>query len=370
MNNKNDILNIFNHRKTLVKTIKAIKNKKLTIGFIGGSITDSRNRNRWPESVIAWFTDTFPDVKVIVENAAIGATGSDLAVFRVERDIIERKCDLVFIEFAVNDNEQPTEKRMRTREGLLRKLLILGESDLVLTYTFMMDMYEDMINNRVPPSIKEFEILAEHYNISSVWMGLYALNEVIKGLIRWEEWLPDGLHPESRGSYVYGQSVIRFLEKELLNKNLEYINEINYKIPKPYNINNWEKSYILPLYKVNLKGPWTLRRCTTFQWIDQVLDTSAIGAGLSFSFIGRALVLGFDFGKTSAEFMYKLDDGEWIEVERDRPDWCGDEGWYRITYIGDDFDYKEHKFKLKVIHGNRPECKGTNLRLAMIGVVR
>lgn len=362
-------LQVFNHRQRLKRTIDAIKKGSLTIGFIGGSITDARGRNRWPEPVIAWFADNFPDTRITIENAAIGATGSDLAVFRAERDLIERECDLIFVEYAVNDNDEPVEKRMRTREGLLRKLLASPKSDLVLTYTYSMDMYEDMINDRIPQSVNDFEILAQHYNIGSVWMGLYALNEVKRGLIRWEEWLPDGLHPESRGSYVYGQSVIKFLEEELLSKANEYIENTNDHMPASYNKNNWEKCYKLSFSKVNLKGPWVIRRCTSLQWIDQVIETSSVGAELSFLFNGRGLVLGFDFGKTSAEFIYRLDGGEWTEVKRDRPDWCGDEGWYRVTYICDDLKDIEHKFELKVIHGNRDECKGTNFRLAMIGIV-
>lgn len=357
-------LQVFKHRGALTKTLEAIKRGSLTIGFIGGSITDARSRTRWPEPVIAWFVDKFPNVKIIVENAAIGATGSDLGVFRAERDLIERNCNLIFVEFAVNDKDDPTEKRMRTREGLLRKLLT-SKSELVLTYTYSMDMYEHMISGEIPPSIVEFEILAHYYNIGSIWMGLYALDEVMKGLIRWEEWLPDGLHPELRGSYTYGQSVIVYLEKELFNRPMDLVKGINYEMPISYNKYNWEKAYILPFSKVKLKGPWTIRRCTTFQWMDQVLDTSVIGAELSFLFTGTGLMLGFDFGKASAEFVYRLDHGEWTHKNGDCPDWCGDDGWYRACCIGDDLTKIEHKFELKVVRGN----KATNFRLAMIGIV-
>ncbi|MBU3112148.1 SGNH/GDSL hydrolase family protein [Clostridium lacusfryxellense] len=358
-------LEVFKYRGELTRTLAAIKRGSLTIGFIGGSITDSRGRNRWPEPVTAWFVDKFPNVKIIVENAAIGATGSDLAVFRAKRDIITRNCDIIFVEFAVNDNEQVTEKRMRTRKGLLRKLLSSGKSDLVLTYTYSNDMYDEMINSQVPSSINEFEILANHYDISSVWMGLYALDEVMRGLLRMEEWVPDGLHPDLRGSYTYGQSVIKFLEKEIVTKSAANTSDLKYIIPEPYNKNNWEKAYILPLSKVELKGPWTMRRCTTIQWMDQALETTVIGAELSFLFTGRGLILGFDFGKTSTDFTYRIDYGEWYEMKWDCPDWCGNDGWYRVSYIGDDFGDLEHKFELKVIYSSR----GTNFRLAMVGIV-
>ncbi|HEX2948401.1 MAG TPA: hypothetical protein VHV83_02335, partial [Armatimonadota bacterium] len=60
---------------------------------------------------------------------------------------------------------------------------------------------------QMPASIREFEELADHYGIPSVWMGLHAFNDVKAGRMRWEEWLPDGLHPQDRGSYSYAQSV-------------------------------------------------------------------------------------------------------------------------------------------------------------------
>jgi len=359
-------LKVFKHRKMLNHTVKAIEKGELTLGFIGGSITDPRGKNRWTEPVVAWFSKMFPNIKIYVENAAIGATGSELAVFRVKRDLIERNCDLVFVEFAVNDNGEIPEKRFRTREGLIRKLLQDGKRDLVLTYTFMMDMYDDMVNGKIPDSVNDFEILAEHYNISSVWMGLYALEQVKAGQVRWEEWIPDGLHPENRGSLIYGESVIKFLDKELKEKSID---NIGYEMPQAYNFCNWEKAYLLPFSEVNLKGPWIIRRWTTVEWMDQVIDTAAVGARLSFTFTGRGLALGFDFGKTSAEFRYKIDGGQWKEEVRERPDWCPDEGWYRISCITDELTSNKHEFELEVIHGNRPECMGTNFRLSMIGIV-
>src|SRR4051794_17007352 len=96
-------LSIWNHRSKLQQTRIKIQEGSLTVGFIGGSITDARPRHNWPEPVIAWFAEQYPELRIMVENAAIGATGSDLAAFRAKRDLIDTNCDLVFIEFAVND---------------------------------------------------------------------------------------------------------------------------------------------------------------------------------------------------------------------------------------------------------------------------
>ena len=362
-------MDVFQYRKGLQRTLRALQEGAVTVGFIGGSITDGRTGYSWPEPVLSWFAAHFPAARVIAENAAIGATGSDLAVFRAQRDLIDRGCDLVFVEFAVNDSGEAAEKRRRTREGLLRQLLAGEGRDVVLVYTFGQPMYADMLHDRVPDTIAEFELLAAHYELPSVWMGLYALQEVRSGHLRWEEWLPDGIHPQFRGSLSYAHSVTTFLEHELLTAPTPgAIPSGDARLPA-LDPKHWENATLLPFSQVHLQGPWIVRRWLNMPWMDYVLSTAAPGAALSFSFEGRVLALGFDFGTTSAEFRYRLDGGGWITVTRERPGWCGPSGWYRLSILADDLPAHRHECEVEVIHGDRPECTGTNFNLALIGVV-
>ena len=361
-------LNVWRYRNGLTRLKKSLQNKKVTLGFIGGSITEQKNGTMWPEYVISWFVEQFPDIRIYVENAAIGATGSDLAVFRAERDLIQRNCDIVFIEYAVNDWNHPAEQRMRSREGLIRKLL-QEERDIVIAYTFRQEMYQDMQNGHVPDSIKEFEQLAEHYGIGSVWMGLYALEEVKKGWMKWEEWLPDGLHPSYRGSFCYAQSIIQYLQHELIQEPHQDAVKYGENLPAPYNPKNWQNTSMVSFDKIRCEGPWAVRSWPS-GWIDQVLDTAAVGAKLYFSFNGRGLCMGFDFGKTSGEFRYRIDKGEWKESKRERSWWVEDKGWYKLELLEDDLENGDHEVEIEVIHGNGEDCKGTNFRLAFIGVIR
>lgn len=363
-------LEVTHHRGSLCRTRQKIQEGALTVGFLGGSITDGRAGHNWPEPVINWLVDTYPGLRIQVENAAIGATGSDLAVFRAKRDIIDRDCDLVFVEYAVNDGGVPTEIRNRTREGLLRKLLADDDRDVVIVYTYSQDMYAFMSQGKMPPSIDEFEVMAEHYSIGSVWMGLHAMEEVKRGTMKWEEWLPDGLHPQYRGSLSYGASVIRFLREELREGTTGVKIPAGDRMSAPLNQMNWQNAYCLPFTHVTLEGPWKIMRWPHLVWMDQVLATAAVGAKMSFDFEGRGLSLGFDFGNTSAEFKYRIDGGEWKTSQRDRPDWCGASGWFRPENIADDLAWRTHHFELEVIHGDRGECRGTNFHLAFIGVIR
>jgi hypothetical protein len=312
--------------------------------------------------------DRFPNVRIREDNAAIGATGSELAVFRAQADLIDAGCDLVFVEFAVNDSGEESTKRARTREGLVRKLLAAGR-DVVFTYTFAQGFYEEINQGKVPASIQEFENLAAHYGIGSVWMSLHTLNEVKRGFLRWEEWLPDGLHPQLRGSLSYGQSVIAFLEKELLTAPSPGALPVGDNLPAPLDPLNWEHGYAFPFAKVKRTGPWLDKRHLSMKWIDRILETAAPGAKLEFDFEGRVLTLGFDFGKNSSEFRYRLDGGDWTPVRRERPGWVGNDGWYRMTLISDKLPRRPYHFELEVTHGGQPDCTGTNFRLGLIGVV-
>jgi len=363
-------LEVFHHRSKLNKTLQKIRSGKLTVGFIGGSITESIGGHNWPETVISWFINTYPNLYLVVENCAIGATASDLAVFRAERDLIDRGCDLVFIEYAVNDSGLVTELRNRTMEGLVRKIFNKGGSDVVFIYTFGHGMYTKMMAGQIPSPIAEFEIIAEHYCIGSVWAGLWALNEVRSGKMRWEVWLPDrmSVHPSHMGSFSYAQSVIKFLEKELIETPSEKQISTGDCLPRALNSKNWEHAYLLPFSEIDTDGPWSTQRWATCNWIDQVLATSAPGAKLRFKFKGRGLSLGFDFGKFSSEFKYKIDESKPIVEKRPRYEWCPDEGLFSISNLIDDLDSKEHKFELEVIHtGNA--AYGTNFRLALIGII-
>ncbi|THF74830.1 SGNH/GDSL hydrolase family protein [Cohnella fermenti] len=371
------------HRGPLVHTRRALEKGRLTVGYAGGSITEyGPSAHNWPEPVHRWLSARYPQTRIYVENAAIGATGSDLMLFRAERDLIGRGCDLIFLEYAVNDGMTPADRRMRTREGLIRKLLAGGTTDLVIVYTYSQRMYESMMRGEIPDSIREFELLAEHYGIGSVWVGLHALREVQAGLMTWDEWLPDGLHPTHRGSWSYAQAVMEFISAELDGKvpasggrSFSRKKAASSHIPPPYMEDSgqdhaWANAALVPFEQVELEGSWLFVRPTAvLPWTDCLLCTSALGSKMSFSFAGTRLALGFDFGKRSAEFVYRIDDGEPVQSSRERPAWCGDGGWFQLYWVGGPLERGLHRVEIEVVHGNREECGGTRFHLGLIGVI-
>lgn len=367
MNETDPLGPVIRRRGDLTRTRAALARGRLTVGFLGGSITDPSTGNRWPEPFMGWLTDAQPAARITIENAALGATGSDLAAVRATPDIAARGCDLVFVEYAVNDHGTEPALRARTREGVLRQLLGAGTCDVVLVYTYCPEMQAEMLAGRVPVSIADFELLAEHYGLNSVWMGLHSLREVQRGVMTWEEWLPDGLHPESRGSLSYAQSVMAFLAEALARPAGAKAKPP--ALPPVHAAGAWEKVSRVPFDAVERTGPWALRRSQLCRGVDQLLTSSAPGARLKLKFKGRGLVLGFDFGKTAGEIRYRVDGGAWVTTRRDCPTWAGVSGWLRAYVITDTLPPGPHTFELETLPGATAEVRGTRTAIGFFAVI-
>ncbi|MFA5203119.1 MAG: SGNH/GDSL hydrolase family protein [Lentisphaeria bacterium] len=350
---------IIKPRGPLARFKQAIQSGKVRVGFIGGSITEAHRESNWPYFIRAWFVKKFPGVRAAWENAAIGGTGSLSGVMRAQRDLLDTRCDIVFVEYAVNDG--PGEATMRTREGLIRKLLE-EERDVILVYTYCQDMYAAMSAGQMPASIVELEILAEHYCLPSVWMGLHAYNEMKAGRMTWEGWLPDGLHPDYLGSSIYAEPVIAFLEAELAGPARPSIPS-GALLPAPHTPNHFQDIREIPLDDAELRGPWTEMREVILPWYRTALCTAADGAELSLHFTGRALCAMLNFGKTSGVLKYRFDGGEWREFTGERCWWVPDKNWCQPVLLADDLSDGAHRFDLRVVHGNREECKGTTCKI-------
>jgi len=189
------------------------------------------------------------------------------------------------------------------------------------------------------------------------------------GLMTMADWLPDGLHPELRGSLSYAQSVIAALASEFAAGPVPAPCH-RAALPAPLTVGAWEHVGVVPWSNVVLQGPWTLGPWTACPGIKEALHSAAPGAGLQLEFAGRGLVLGFDFGRTSGEVRYRLDQGEWHETRRDRPAWIGDQGWFRPEVIADDLPPGCHSFELKTLNLPTTGVQGSRTTLGFLGVIR
>lgn len=109
--------------------IKKLQNgESVTVAMIGGSITEGGGVNdvskSYGDQFIASLKEKYPDAEIEYVNAGVGGTPSALGIMRYDKDVTSvctKTPDLVLIEFAVNDYQEPTEGR--AYESLVRQVL-------------------------------------------------------------------------------------------------------------------------------------------------------------------------------------------------------------------------------------------------------
>ena len=77
---------------------KAQNGEEITIGFLGGPITEGRGaadiQDCYVSQVYKWWYDTFPQAAINVINAGVGGTSSYLGVHRVGDELLVHSPDL------------------------------------------------------------------------------------------------------------------------------------------------------------------------------------------------------------------------------------------------------------------------------------
>ena len=298
------------------------------IAYLGGSITAQPG---WRPKTLKWFQDQYPKAKVSEINAAIGGTGSDLGVFRLERDVLRQRPDLLFVEFAVNDGGAAPEDIYRSMEGIVRQTWWADPTtDICFVYTVTTALLPDLQAGKFPRAASAMERVADHYGIPTIHMALEvarlakegtlvmaakkpktdAEKEALKGKIIFAE---DGVHPlPETGHEMYLEAIVRSVPK---------IKAVGrgagpHEMPAPLAADNWERAKMFPLSAAHLSEHW--------QKLDPASDKMArnwtsrmpglwkagtAGAAVSFKFKGTTAAIYDLLGPDCGQVRVTVDDG-------------------------------------------------------------
>lgn len=108
---------------------RAEKREPLNVVFFGGSVTWGANasdpqRTSYRGRMMTWLQKKYPLTPITFHDAAIGGTGSQLGIHRLERDVLAYDPDLVFLDFTVNDNAEGEDvEQLASYERLVREML-------------------------------------------------------------------------------------------------------------------------------------------------------------------------------------------------------------------------------------------------------
>ena len=179
---------------------------------------------------LAHFQQAYPQASFTEINAAIGGTGSDLGVFRVQQDVLSKGPDLLFVEFAVNDGGADPQRIIRAMEGIVRQTWKADpKTDICFVYTLTESLSPPMLEGKLQRSASAMEKVADFYGIPSIVLGMEVAKLAKAGQLVWRAKLPkteaeraalagkfvfaaDGTHPhDSTGQVLYTQAIIRSL---------------------------------------------------------------------------------------------------------------------------------------------------------------
>jgi len=293
--------------------------KPVKIAFLGGSIT--RAGNGYRDQILNWFKNQYPAAQFEEIMAAVSGTGSDFGACRVKKQVIDYKPDLVFVEFAVNDNRWLMQLVRETIEGIVRQIWKSNRQiDICFIYTFAAENLPLLQQNIFPPSVSAMETIAAHYNIPSIHMGLAVIDEINKGKLLMlgkkdeQSTIPlfsvDGVHPlPETGHKIYTQ---------VLSKNLLLLNNnaspLKHAMPTATENKNWSDAGMINFSKrsTRFKGEWQLTDSVTkgkeyYQLQPQVYATSSADASLTVKFKGTRFGLADIMGPGTAAIEITID---------------------------------------------------------------
>jgi lysophospholipase L1-like esterase len=242
---------------------------EVRIAYFGGSITAQPG---WRPKTLAHFQKAFPKAKFSEINAAIGGTGSDLGVFRLRQDVLDKKPDLMFVEFATNDGGASPEQIFRCMEGIVRQTWrALPQCDICFVYTLTEAHSAAMLDGKFQRSASAMEKIAGHYGIPTIHMAIEVAKLAKEGRLVWKAPLPktddgkkvpgdklvfapDGVHPYTdTGHELYLQAIVRSMDPITAASKSPGM----HPLPAPFIATNYEAAKLLPITDATLSSGFT-----------------------------------------------------------------------------------------------------------------
>ncbi len=202
------VVNRGNQKRLKNVMLRARSGEKVTIGYLGGSITRGSVATT-PEQCYAylscqWWNENFPQAEVVYGNAGIGATTSQFAVARADQDLLYMEPDLVFIEFSVNDENTP--HFQETYEGLVRHV-----------YTSQSHPAVGLLHNSFFNDGRSAEeihtAVGRHYDLPCVSIKNNMYARIAAGELKAETITSDYLHPNDAGHAMLADTIKVFLNQ-------------------------------------------------------------------------------------------------------------------------------------------------------------
>ena len=295
--------------------------KTVRIAYLGGSITLSEG---WRVKSFSWFEEQYPEVNFIQINAAVGGTGADFGVCRLEEYVLKHQPDLVFVEYRVNGGgDHPNE----AFEGVVRRIREANRgTDICFVYTIGEWMLPNLLEGKQAYYGVMLEEVANHYGIPSIDFGVEIINLLQadqlmmnvnkrpKGKIWFSK---DACHPTDEGHLLYQNTLARSMKKLSIEPKGPY----SHVLPDPLHSKNFNQARYLSVLSAKYSDHWSLvdiendpiytdNLFRTNAMLGDAIQCTEVGGSITFDWEGRFLCMTHIPQKAGIEVQVSVDGQE------------------------------------------------------------
>lgn len=345
---------------------KLEKEKKATIAFLGGSIT--QNGSGHVTMVPDWLRERFPEAEIEVINAGLSSTCSVSGAFRLERDVLGRgPIDLLVVEFAVNDDQDAAHDRstaIRGLEGIVRRFRKANPAAAIVSVHFVNpEMLDTVRKGGAPVSIEAHEAVDEHYGVTSVNIAAALARAVEQGEMTWEDY--GGVHPKPEGYRFASDRIVEAIQAGWDTPGFG-------DLPAPLDAHSYDGAAWVDPQSVSSLGGWRFAKVGP-----EIMPVGSIRK----DYLGMPLLRGespgdhlyFDFqGRMVGAFVLAGPDAGAVEVSIDGGDWKRVELFHkhskglnypRSVIFADDLEPRFHQMALRIAETRHAESQGHTVNI-------
>lgn len=334
--------------------------KEASVVYLGGSITEGQGvadkRLCWQGLLQTFLDREWKECRFSAVNAGIGGTDSGFGAFRMERDVLPHRPDLLFVEFAVNDYTRDPGDIRDSLEGILYKLWKeCPQADVLFVLTTTMKMAEENYREgRLPESVRVHMETAERFGIPCVNVGTALLAALEDRGTQPRVLLPDLVHPSREGYQVYYERLKGFLKEAMTSGP-------SCRHRKSVAENPYTSCRMVPAANADLHGfvHENIAMCGRF---GSYVSSCTPGSWLEFAFEGDKIGIFYVIACDSGDMEWSLDGGEWQYL----PSWDAyalkfDRGSARM--LAQALERKGHILKIRVKDSRAETSMGNFIRI-------
>jgi len=296
---------------------RARAGERLNVAFIGGSLTwgstaTDPQRFSYRALVGKQLEEHYPEAHFTFWDAAVGGTSSNLAAFRLQRDVLDHRPDLVFIEYTINDHPYDVDdEKLASYESLTRRVLLEAGAPVVLIILAVRPDLEPARSRPRPRDAKHKEVAAA-YNTGLADAVAYMKAEVQKGRYTPEEMWPDNdTHPGNKGYELDAEvTMLAFLDAVARKQ----VCRVPDKMLFADTYMTWKRQRVSQL--TPLPAGWAVGQPTTCgsafdfymsRWLDDVSIAKPGAQPLRVKFNAKTVMFFGEITPASGKFLVKID---------------------------------------------------------------